>query len=72
MSHESFCRLVTITIEKYLNRDPLKAGRGMNISPDNVVAVGLHFLAGESYIALNNIVNILMTSVYTRLMNRFI
>lgn len=70
MTHESFCRLATI-LEKYLNRDPLKATRGLYINPEIVVAVGLRFLAGEPYTALNDIANISTTSVY-RLKNRFI
>jgi hypothetical protein len=70
MSHGSFCRLVTM-LEKYLARDPLKASRGMYISPEIIVAIGIRFLAGEPYTALNDIANISTTSVY-RLKNRFI
>jgi predicted membrane channel-forming protein YqfA (hemolysin III family) len=63
--------MLVTTLEKYLNRDPLKASRGMYISPEIVVVVGLHFFAGEPYTALNDIANISTTSVY-RLKNRFI
>jgi hypothetical protein len=57
MSHGSFCRLV-ILLEKYLARDPLKASRGLYISSKIIVAIGIRFLAGEPYTALNDIANI--------------
>jgi len=70
MSHQAFCKLVRILRPK-LERDHLKASRGLYINPHIVVAIGVRYLAGEPYTALNDIANISTTSVY-RLKNRFI
>jgi hypothetical protein len=70
MSHQAFCKLVRILRPK-LERDHLKASRGLYINPHIVVAIGIRYLAGEPYTALNDIANISTTSVY-RLKNRFI
>jgi hypothetical protein len=70
MSHKAFCKLVRILRPK-LERDHLKASRGLYINPHIVVAIGVRYLAGEPYTALNDIANISTASVY-RLKNRFI
>jgi hypothetical protein len=70
MSHQAFCKLVSILRPK-LERDHLKASRGLYINPHVVVAIGIRYLVGEPYTALNDIANISTTSVY-RLRNQFI
>ena len=63
MSHNAFCRLVQI-LKPHLERDATKATRGHFIIPQIVIAIGIRFLAGEPYTALNDIANISTTSVY--------
>jgi hypothetical protein len=70
MSHRAFCKLVNI-LQPFLERDPSKCSRGQYIMPHIVVAIGVRYLAGEPYTALNDIANISTSSVY-RLKNRFI
>jgi hypothetical protein len=70
MTHDSFCKLVKL-LEPLLHRDPERCSRGDYIIPQLVVAIGIRFLAGEPYTALNDIANISTPSVY-RLKNRFI
>jgi hypothetical protein len=70
MSHKAFCKLVQI-LDPCLHRNSRNATRGQFIIPQIVVAIGIRYLAGEPYTALNDIANISTTSVY-RLRNRFI
>jgi hypothetical protein len=71
LSHKAFNKLVHI-LRPYIERDAAKANRGSYIIPHIVVAIGIRYLAGNSYTnALNDIANISTRSVY-RLKNRFI
>ena len=70
MSHRAFNNLVHLLLP-YIQRDPGKAHHGSYIIPHLVVAIGVRYLAGDSYNALNDIANISTRSVY-RLKHRFI
>jgi Transposase DDE domain. len=70
MTYDSFCRLVSILLP-HIEKNANRANRGMYIAPEVVVAVGIRYLAGEPYTALNDICNIATSSVY-KLRNRFI
>jgi hypothetical protein len=70
MSHKAFNKLVHI-LRPFIERDAAKANHGSYIIPQIVVAIGIRYLAGDSYNALNDIANISTRSVY-RLKNRFI
>jgi hypothetical protein len=70
MLHKAFCKLVRILKPK-LERDHLKGNRVLYINPYVVIVIGIRYLTGEPYTALNDIANISTTSVYM-LKNRFI
>jgi hypothetical protein len=70
MTYKSFCRLVS-KLQPFIEKNAKRANCGMYIALEVVVAVGIHYLAGEPYTALNDICNIATSSVY-KLRNRFI
>jgi hypothetical protein len=70
MTYESFCWLVS-KLQPHIKNNTSRVNHEMYIAPEMVMAVGIQYLAGEPYTALNDICNIATSSVY-KLQNRFI